>query len=105
MECAKVCLSDSPQCRAGSTCSISLQVLQSVGATAISIFVTHPVFPQQSWRKFTAGQSPVEFAHIWVTDSLPQARELADHPPFTVLSLCDILADSLLGYDLLSRNI
>ena len=81
-----------------------LQVLQPAGVAAISVFVTHPVFPQQSWQKFTTQKSPVPFANIWITDSLPQARELAEHPPFQVLSLCDVIADSLLGYDLLSRN-
>lgn len=85
--------------------SLCLQVLQSAGAAAISVFVTHPVFPQQSWQKFRADQSEVQFANVWVTDSLPQAKELAKHPPFEVLSLCDVIADSLLGYDLLSRNV
>lgn len=82
-----------------------VQALHSAGATAISVFVTHPVFPKESWRKFTAGQCEVKFANVWVTDSLPIAKELAGQPPFQVLSLCDVLTDSLLGYDLLSRNV
>ena len=78
-----------------------MQVLQTAGAVVMSVFVTHPVFPEHSWHKFTAAESAVPFANIWVTDSLPVAKELADHPPFQVLSLCDVIADSLLGYDLL----
>ena len=86
-------------------CVCVLQVLCGAGATAVSVFVTHPVFPQQSWQKFTTTESKVQFANIWITDSLPLARELAQHPPFQVLSLCDVIADSLLGYDLLSANV
>ena len=82
-----------------------VQALQSAGAAAISVFVIHPVFPEESWRRFTAGQCEVQFANVWVTDSLPRAKDLVGHPPFRVLSLCDVLADSLLGYDLLSRNV
>ena len=81
-----------------------LQVLEGAGAASISAFVTHPVFPERSWLKFTTEQSPVQFAKFWVTDSLPLARELEPHPPFQVLSLCDVITDSLLSYDLLSKN-
>lgn len=85
--------------------SVYVQALQSAGAAAISVFVIHPVFPEESWRRFTAGQCEVQFANVWVTDSLPRAKDLIGQPPFRVLSLCDVLADSLLGYDLLSRNV
>ena len=106
LECAKVQLMMTPTSSLTHTlCMYCVQVLQAAGAAAISVFVTHAVFPQESWRKFTAEQSEVSFANIWVTDSLPHARELANHPPFQVLSLCDVIADSLLGYDLLSRNV
>lgn len=82
-----------------------MQALQCAGAAYISVFVIHPVFPEESWRRFTAGQCEVQFANVWVTDSLPRAKDLVGQPPFQVLSLCDVLADSLLGYDLLSRNV
>ena len=107
MECAKVTQQAAvPPISLSLSLSLSLsQVVQEAGAVAVSVFVTHPVFPGNAWHKFKAGQSPVPFANVWVTDSLPQARDLEGHPPFKVLSLCDVIADSLLGYDLLSRNI
>ena len=79
-------------------------MLQERGAATISVFVTHPVFPQDSWKKFLSGQSEVTFAKFWVTDSLPLAKQLEGNPPFHVLSLCDVIAESLLSYDLLFKN-
>lgn len=76
-----------------------VKALQSRGAKAISVFVTHPVFPKESWKQFTAA-GEVQFANIWITDSIPHSVELAQHPPFKLLSLSDVIADSLLGYDL-----
>lgn len=82
-----------------------MQVVHAANAKAVSVFVTHPVFPQQSWQKFKPEKCSVKFANVWVTDSLPQAKDLEGHSPFHVLSLCDVIADSLLGYDLLSTNL
>ena len=42
----------------------------------------------------------VNFAHFWITDSLPLAVDIAKHKPFELLSLSDIIADMLLAYDL-----
>ena len=78
---------------------LHVQALQSSGAEAISVFVTHPVFPKESWKQFTAA-GEVKFANFWITDSIPHSLELAQHPPFKLLSLSDVIADSLLGYDL-----
>ena len=102
MECAKV--------RSGPNMSLPkhecapYQVLQERGAASISVFVTHPVFPEDSWKTFLPGESEVLFAKFWVTDSLPRAKDLEGKPPFHVLSLCDVIADSLLSYDLLFKN-
>ena len=83
----------------------SLQVLHKDGASKISMFVTHPVFPNQSWRRFTPEDSPpVQFDNFWITNSIPHALEIVQHPPFKLISLCDVIADSLLGYDLVSDN-
>lgn len=77
------------------------QALKNDGAVKISLFVTHAVFPQESWRKFTDG---LEFENFWITDSIPHALEIVKNPPFKLISLCDVIADSLLGYDLVSNR-
>jgi hypothetical protein len=40
---------------------------------------------------------PIE--RFWITDSLPHAREIADHRPFELLPLAPLIADILLGTD------
>ena len=80
-----------------------VQALKSRGASRISLYVTHAVFPQESWRKFIESKE-VEFANFWITDSIPSAQELDGKGPFRVISICDVIADSLLGYDLLNCN-
>ena len=77
-------------------------MLKAHGAVAISLYVTHAVFPQESWRRFTGRDK--EFANFWITDSIPHALDIVKNEPFRLLSVCDVIADSLLGFDLLSVN-
>ena len=37
---------------------------------------------------------------VWITDSVPHEREISKHPPFRLLSLGDVIADVLFGYEL-----
>ncbi len=81
--------------------SAIMQALHTGGASKISVFVTHPVFPKESWKKFMPrDESQVQFANFWITDSIPHALEIVKNPPFKLISLCSVIADSLLGYDL-----
>lgn len=79
-----------------------MQALLSRGAKAVSAYVTHAVFPRDSWRKFLPSDdsSKVNFTHFWITDSLPSAMDIAKHEPFELLSLSDVISDMLLAYDL-----
>ena len=77
-----------------------LQALLEKGAACVSAYVTHPVFPNQSWKKFLAANCDVKFENFWITDSIPHAKDIALHPPFKLLSLCDVIAECLLGFDL-----
>jgi phosphoribosylpyrophosphate synthetase len=72
----------------GGTLRECQKALVKAGAEAVSAYVTHGVFPAESWRKFThAG-----FTHFWVTDSCPRtAARLEDLPPFEILSLAEAL--------------
>jgi phosphoribosylpyrophosphate synthetase len=81
-----------------------VQALQEAGAQHISMYVTHAVFPQNSWQNFTKPLGGVNVKNFWITDSIPHALEISEVPPFKLIPLCDVIADSLLGYDLLSYN-
>eukprot|EP01100_Stratorugosa_tubuloviscum_P011428 TRINITY_DN5098_c0_g1_i1.p1 TRINITY_DN5098_c0_g1~~TRINITY_DN5098_c0_g1_i1.p1 ORF type:complete len:339 (-),score=96.65 TRINITY_DN5098_c0_g1_i1:170-1186(-) len=77
------------------------------GATQVSAFVTHAVFPEQSWKKFLSSssqsqsQSPSSFqnfSHFYITDSCSSVSKLLENqPPFKVLSIVDSLAETLLN--------
>ena len=79
-----------------------MQILTAKGASSVSAFITHPVFPQESWKSFTTDKAEVNLKYFWITDSIPHATEIAKHKPFKLLSLCDCISDALLGYDLVS---
>ena len=78
------------------------QAIRAAGATSVSIFITHGVFPAESWKKFINGE--VTFENIWITDSIPHCLEIAKQRPFKLLTLSQMIADSLLGYDLVSES-
>ncbi|CAC5385169.1 Ribose-phosphate pyrophosphokinase 3, chloroplastic,Ribose-phosphate pyrophosphokinase 3, mitochondrial,Ribose-phosphate pyrophosphokinase 4 [Mytilus coruscus] len=75
------------------------KALLEKGAKSVSAYVTHPVFPNDSWKRFV--DSDVKFENFWITDSIPHAREICNHPPFKLLSLCEPIAEMLMGYDLM----
>lgn len=75
------------------------KALLDKGAKSISAYATHPVFPNSSWKLFI--DSDVKFENFWITDSIPHAREICQHNPFRLLSLCDPIAEMLMGYDLM----
>ena len=70
------------------------------GAVTISLYVTHAIFPKESWKKFLPENCEIKFENFWITDSLPTSDEIAKHPPFTIISLSERIAESLLSYDL-----
>ena len=86
----------------GGTLLECAKALKAAGAINLSIFITHGVFPAESWRKFINGE--VTFKNIWITDSIPHCLEIAKHKPFKLLTLSQMIADSLLGYDLVSES-
>ena len=70
------------------------------GATTISLYVTHAIFPKESWKKFLPDRCEIQFDNFWITDSLPTSDDIGKHPPFRILSLSARIAESLLSYDL-----
>ncbi|XP_072022518.1 uncharacterized protein [Amphiura filiformis] len=87
----------------GGTLINCAKALLDQDAASVSAYVTHAVFPQESWKAFT-DKSKIDMKYFWITDSIPHATEIANHKPFKLLSLCDAISDALLGYDLVSYN-
>ncbi|EDO36633.1 predicted protein, partial [Nematostella vectensis] len=83
----------------GGTLIMCAKALKAAGASKISAYVTHAVFPQESWKRFTSRDVP--FEKFYITDSLPHAKDIASNSPFHLLSLCDVISETLLGFDLL----
>jgi len=97
------------------------KVLAAHGASKVSAYVTHGVFPKKSWERFTNtsnGKHTTFFAHsrqqvlttfvcqsvglenpftyFWITDSCPlTVKAIANRAPFEVLSLAGSIADAL----------
>lgn len=70
--------------RTGTTILECREALVKAGAAKVSVFSTHGVFPNESWKKFVdAG-----FEKVWITDSCPHtAKAVEGVEPFEVLSL------------------
>ena len=87
--------------QSGSTLIECQKKLAALGAGKVSAFVTHGVFPNQSWRKFqrppdSEGVAADGFANFWITDSCPvTSGEVAGVTPFKVLSLAKPIAAAL----------
>lgn len=70
------------------------EALVGAGALQVSAYVTHGVFPGDSWERFTGP----EFAHFWTTDSCPlTAARITGKGPFEVLSLDRDISDKVLS--------
>ncbi|KAI3719729.1 hypothetical protein L6452_20631 [Arctium lappa] len=84
--------------QSGGTLIECQKVLAAHGATKVSAYVTHAVFPKKSWGRFvhTDENSNKGFAHFWITDSCPMTvKDIANRAPFEVLSLAGSIADAL----------
>ncbi|GBC62362.1 ribose-phosphate pyrophosphokinase 4 [Desulfonema ishimotonii] len=76
----------------GGTLLETRKVLEENGAAKVSAYVTHGVFPDESWKKF----SDAGFFRFWITDSCPRTAEaVRGKSPFEVLSLDQAIADIL----------
>jgi phosphoribosylpyrophosphate synthetase len=66
------------------------------GAKHVSAFVTHAVFPQDSWKRFALSpdnKDPHPFEKFYVTDSCPSVTSLIRTvEPFQVISLAPSIA-------------
>ena len=76
------------------------KTLKEAGALSVNAFVTHAVFPSQSWRRFAKGGDRACFDKFWVTNSMPSVTKClpVDDGIFEVLDLMDLIIDDLDHY-------
>lgn len=69
------------------------------GASHVSAYVTHGVFPNGTWKRFTPegrDTGSPGFRYFWISDSCANtAAVLANVEPFEVLSLAEPIAAAL----------
>lgn len=73
------------------------KVLVEAGATTVSAFVSHAVFPNGSWKLFNKGGARACFDKFWVTNSIPTvtAELPVEDGVFEVLDLMDLIINDL----------
>ena len=83
--------------QSGGTLFESGKVLKEAGAKSVSAFVTHAVFPNDSWKRFNTGGDRACFDKFWVTNSIPTVTEKlpVDDGIFEVLDLMDLIINDL----------
>eukprot|EP00392_Amoebophrya_sp_AT5.2_P006517 g6529.t1 len=88
--------------QSGGTLLESITCLVQGGATKVSCYVTHAVFPGESWRKFlpeTLGKICSCFDTFYVCDTIPTTRDVLEKvgKPFKVLSIAPLVGYLLVG--------
>jgi len=94
----------------GGTLNEAKHALVLRGAADVNAFVTHAVFPSESWKKFLVkkgegekkeGEGERMFTHFFITDSCPiLAKELDGQAPFKVLKMGKSIAENILKYEI-----
>jgi ribose-phosphate pyrophosphokinase len=81
----------------GGTLYESGKVLKEAGALSVNAFVTHGVFPNESWKRFNKGGDRACFDKFWVTNSIPTiTKQLPiEDGVFEVLDLMDLVIHDL----------
>jgi ribose-phosphate pyrophosphokinase len=80
--------------QSGGTLIECAQAVLNKGATKVSAFVGHGIFPNESWKKFIYSENPkVHFDTFYVTNTYPKVQVLIDKPPFKVLSIAQLLCN------------
>ena len=85
--------------QSGGTLIECQKLLATQGAAHVSAYVTHGVFPNESWKRFQPegeGGAMEGFRYFWITDSCPNTVvRVTDLEPFEVLSLAEPIAAAL----------
>eukprot|EP00850_Spirogloea_muscicola_P013507 SM000092S24475 [mRNA] locus=s92:21670:27078:- [translate_table: standard] len=85
--------------QSGSTLIECQKLLLRLGASSVSAYATHGVFPRHSWERFLSngpGGMSAGFTHFWITDSCPlTVEQVQGKPPFEVLTLAGLIQGAL----------
>jgi ribose-phosphate pyrophosphokinase len=73
------------------------KVLKEAGAASVNAFVSHAVFPNNSWKRFNKGGDRACFDKFWVTNSIPTVTDSlpVQDGVFEVLDLMDLIITDL----------
>jgi len=75
------------------------KVLKEAGALSVNAFVSHAVFPKESWKRFAKGGDRACFDRFWMTNSIPTVTDsLPDDGVFEVLDLMELIINDLDHY-------
>jgi phosphoribosylpyrophosphate synthetase len=76
------------------------KLLKEAGAASVNAFVTHGVFPNDSWKRFNKGGDRACFDKFWVTNSIPTVTNKLPEEDgvFEVLDLMDLIINDLDHY-------
>ena len=74
--------------------------LKEASAETVNAFVTHGVFPNNSWKRFNKGGDRACFDHFWVTNSIPTVTDKlpVEDGIFEVLDLMELIINDLDHY-------
>ncbi|CAM8876755.1 unnamed protein product [Rhodiola kirilowii] len=85
--------------QSGGTLIECQKVLANHGAAKISAYVTHGIFPNNSWKRFkhdNEGNPANGLTYFWITDSCPLTENsVMSQSPFEILSLGPSIASTL----------
>ena len=73
------------------------KILKEAGAASVNAFVSHAVFPKESWKRFNKGGDRACFDKFWVTNSIPTVTDKlpVEDGVFEVLDLMDLIIRDL----------
>ena len=73
------------------------QTLLEAGAVSVNAYVSHAVFPKESWKRFNVGGDRACFDKFWVTNSIPPVVNTlpVEDGVFEILDLKGIIIDDL----------
>jgi phosphoribosylpyrophosphate synthetase len=76
------------------------KILREAGAASVSVFVSHAVFPGESWKRFAKGGDRACFDKFWVTNSIPTVTDglPVDDGIFEVLDLMNLIIHDIDHY-------
>lgn len=62
------------------------------GATSVSIAVTHGIFSGEAINRLD------DFKNVFITDTLPQRKEVIDHPKIQIISVAPLIAEAVVRH-------